>query len=112
MEAREDFEDILRRLGLSRWSKNDPRLAKLQQIFESLPSPSLSIPSIFTWVTKKEKEERDGLEEIVNYELDLLIRCGYLLDQQIRAVEKKHTEEGGYSENLLKKRLGYRNKTP
>ena len=112
MEAREDFEDILRRLGLSRWNKDDSRLAKLQQIFEASPSISFSIPSIFTWVTKKEKEERDGLEEIVNYELDLLIRCGYLLDQQIRAVEKKHTEEGGYSENLLKKRLGYRNKTP
>ena len=38
---------------------------------------------------------------MVNYELDLLIRCGYLLDQQIRAVEKKHMEEGGYSKNYL-----------
>ena len=27
MEAREDFEDILRRMGLSRWSKDDSRLA-------------------------------------------------------------------------------------
>lgn len=111
MEAREDFEDILRRLGLSRWNKDDLRLAKLRQIFESNPSTSPYLPSvssIFTWVTKKEKEGRDGLEEIVNYELDLLIRCGYLLDQQIRAVEKKHTEEGGYRENLLKKRLEYR----
>lgn len=110
MEAREDFEDILRRLGLSRWSKDDLRLARLRQTFESSPSTSLSIPSIFTWVTKREKEGREGLEEIVNYELDLLIRCGYLMDQQIRAVEKKHTEEGGYKENLLKKRLSYRNK--
>lgn len=108
MEAREDFEDILRRMGLSRWNKDDPRLAKLRQIFESLSSTSLSVPSISTWVHQREKEGRDGLEEIVNYELDLLIRCGYLLDQQVRAVEKKHTEEGGYSENLLKKRLEYR----
>lgn len=108
MEAREDFEDILRRMRLSRWSKDDPRLVKLRQIFESIPSTSLLFPPISTWITKKEKEGKEGLEEIVNYELDLLIRCGYLLDQQIRAVEKKHTEEGGYSERLLKKRLEYR----
>lgn len=112
METREDFEDILRRMGLFRWNKDDSRLVKLRHIFEPTPSISLSIPSISTWVTKREKEGRDGLEEIVNYELDLLIRCGYLLDQQIRAVEKKHMEEGGYSENLLKKRLHYRNKLP
>lgn len=110
MEAREDFEDILRRLGRLRWSKDNPRLAKLRQVFESFPSNSLSLPSISAWVIKTEKEGKEGLEEIVNYELGLLIRCGYLLDQQIRAVEKKHTEEGGYNENLLKKRLRYRNK--
>lgn len=107
MEAREDFEDILRRLGLSRWSKDDPMLVKLRQIFESTPSTSPSLPSVSLWV-RKELERKGGLEEIVNYELDLLIRCGYLLDQQIRAVEKKHMEEGGYNENLLKKRLEYR----
>ena len=114
MEAREDFEDILRRLALSRFRKDDPRLVKLRKIFESSPSPSPSFPSIFSWVRgQMEQGEKDGLEEqveIVNYELDLLIRCGYLLDQQIRAVEKIHMEKGGYSENLLKKRLEYRRK--
>lgn len=115
MEAREDFEDILRRMGVSRWNKDDPRLAKFRNMFESPPSSSFSFPSISLWVRDQMKGEgKDGKEglggqgEIVNYELDLLIRCGYLLDQQIRAVEKKHMEEGGYSENLLKKRLEYR----
>jgi len=114
MEAREDFEDILRRLALSRWSKDDPRLVKFRKMFESPPSPSVLLPSISLWVReRKEQGGKDGIEgqvEIVNYELDLLIRCGYLLDQQIRAVEKIHMEEGGYSENLLKKRLEYRRK--
>ncbi len=112
VEAREDFEDILRRMGLSRWSKDDIRLVKLQNIFESSPSASLSFPSIFTWVkAQMEEKGKDGLDGqviVVNYELDILIRCGFLLDQQIRAVEKMHMEEGGYSENLLKKRLDYR----
>jgi four helix bundle suffix protein len=44
----------------------------------------------------------------VNYEIDLLIRSGYLLDKQMNALEEKHTKEGGYNENLLKKRLSYR----
>lgn len=117
VEAREDFEDILRHLGLSRWNKDDIRLAKLRVIFESSPPFSFSVPSISLWVRNRVRGEgkdgKEGLEgqvEIINYELDLLIRCGYLLDQQIRAVEKKHMEEGGYSENLLKKRLEYRRK--
>lgn len=110
MEAREDFEDILRRERLIRWNKDDPRLQKLRSIFESSTSTSVSVPSISLWTKKKESEGRDGLEEIVNYELDLLIRCSYLMDQQIRAVEELHKTQGGYTENLMKTRLDYRNK--
>lgn len=108
-EAREDIEDILRHEGWTRWDKNDPRLIKLRIVFESSPSTSLSLPSISSWVREKmETEGKDGLGEIVNYELDLLIRCGYLMDQQIRAVEELHRTQGGYNENLMKKRLEYR----
>lgn len=116
MEALEDFEDILRLERLPLWDKNDPRLRKLRQIFEGYPSnptnPSISpLPSV-----KKVREElggleeRNGLETTVNYLIDLLKRSGYLLDQQIKAVEEKHQREGGYNENLLKKRLSYKNR--
>ena len=108
MEAREDFEDILRLEGWTRWDKNDSRLVRFRQTFEPCPSSSFSLPSISTWARETEPEGRDGLEEIVNYELDLLIRCGYLMDQQIRAVEELHRTQGGYNENLMKKRLDYR----
>lgn len=55
----------------------------------------------------------EALEEaVVNYLIDLLKRGGYLLDKQINAVEEKHRTEGGYRENLLKKRLApYRSGT-
>lgn len=110
MEALEDFEDILRRESLNRWSKDDPRLHKLKDFFE-VPShsPNPSIPSVQA-VTKllDGLEGREGLEAIVNYMIDLLIRCGYLLDRQINAVEEKHMKEGGYNENLLQKRLEYK----
>jgi four helix bundle suffix protein len=112
MEALEDFEDILRLERLVRWNKNDWRLRKLQHYFEysnpSIPSyPSCS--SVLRLLGKAEGIEglggKEGIEIITNYEIDLLIRAGYLLDKQINAVEEKHRTEGGYKENLLKKRL-------
>jgi four helix bundle suffix protein len=111
-EAREDVEDAMRRKGIAKWPKNDPRLQRLQRVFESNPSFPLfpSCPSILKILGRNEKEVEglEGQEIILNYLLDLLIRSGYLLDQQIRAVEQKHQTEGGYRENLLKRRLEYR----
>lgn len=114
MEALEDFEDILRRERLTRWSKDDPRLKKLRQIFEGYPSyPSNSstppFPS-FEAVTEALGgiEGKEGTETVVNYLIDLLTRSGYLLDKQINAVEEKHQREGGYNEKLLQRRLAYK----
>jgi len=109
VEALEDFEDILKFESLHRWDKADPRLKKLRQLFEGYPIPS-NPPSPSIASLQKELggiEGKEGLEAIVNYIIDLLLRSGYLLDKQINAVEKKHETEGGYKENLLKKRLSY-----
>ena len=114
MEAREDFEDILRHERLSRWSKDDPRLKRLRQFFEGYPRPSSNssispIPSVLkVYEVLGRVEEREGSEAVVNYLVDLLIRSGYLLDKQMNALEEKHRKEGGYNENLLRKRLDYR----
>lgn len=115
MEALEDFEDILRFERLPRWDKNDPRLMKLRQVFEGYPRPNPSMPSTPSRPSVEKitevsggKEGREGLEIVINYLIDLLTRCGYLLDRQINAVEEKHKTEGGYRENLLKKRLDYK----
>ena len=110
MEALEDFEDILKLEGLTRWVKSDPRLKKLRQLFEGYPNPS-NPPNPSCSLLKKELgglEGKEGLEAVVNYLIDVLVRGGYLLDLQIRALELKHEREGGYKENLLKKRLEYR----
>lgn len=107
-EALEDFEDILRHLRLVRWHHRDPRLVRLRQFFETGPSiPSLPSTSSVSQALGG-LEGQDGIEATVNYLIDLLIRCGYLLDKQLDAVETKHQQEGGYSENLLKRRLEYR----
>ena len=119
-EALEDFEDILRFENLPRWNKNDPRLVKLRAVIEgyspsrpsgpSYPShPSTSSRATIAVVLKVLGKE--GNRRIRRGEGHVLIRAGYVLDRQIDAVEKKHETEGGYSENLLKKRLAYRSKS-
>lgn len=113
MEALEDFEDILKFEKLTPWSKEDPRLRKLRNAFESYPpnpsNPSPLDPSISNLRgVLGGLEGKDGTESIVNYLIDLLTRSGYLLDKQMNALEVKHMKDGGYSENLLKKRLEYR----
>ena len=121
MEALEDFEDILKLEKLPKWHKADPRLTKLRQLFEGYPIPYSQKSSAYSnpsnppapsiTLLKEELgglEGREGLESIVNYLIDLLIRSGYMLDKQMNALEEKHRREGGYNENLLKKRLNYR----
>ncbi|PJB88158.1 hypothetical protein CO083_03200 [Candidatus Roizmanbacteria bacterium CG_4_9_14_0_8_um_filter_34_12] len=122
-EILEDFEDILRLEKISRWMKNDMRLTKLHQIIEGYPVSVPSYPSVpssnpppfpsvslvlGTRRTRGTRWARDEVEIIVNYLIDVLTRCGYLLDKQINAVEEKHRTKGGYRENLLKKRLDYK----
>lgn len=47
----------------------------------------------------------------VNLMITLIHQANYLTDKLIKSLEEKHSREGGYSENLLKKRLEYRSKT-
>lgn len=121
MEALEDFEDILRLENLPQWKKEDYRLRKLRQTMEGYPSissnpstppypPTTASIKVVLGISKEGLGGKEGIEGIVNYLIDVLIRAGYLLDKQINAVERKHETEGGYSENLLKKRLAYKYK--
>lgn len=122
MEALEDFEDILRLENLPFWTKEDLRLFRLRRAIENYPYSAPSNPSTSSYpstiaslkavlrINKEGLGGKEGVEGIVNYLIDVLIREGYLLDKQMNAVEKKHETEGGYSENLLKKRLEYKYK--
>ncbi len=107
MEASEDYQDWLQLNNLPKWGRHDARLKKLQAKFEHQSTPPTpSYPSIVESVGGVEGKE--GLEIVANYQIDIIIRCGYLLDKQINAVEQKHQREGGYRENLLRKRQQYK----
>jgi four helix bundle suffix protein len=115
MEALEDFEDIIALEELSYWNKFDPRLQKLRSTFEGFPLSNSSnppTPSNPSLILVKEGlgglEGKEGLEAVVNYMIDLLKRSTYLPDKQMNAVEQKHARDGGYKENLLRKRLEFK----
>lgn len=49
----------------------------------------------------------------VNLLITLIQQANFLIDKLIASLKEKHTREGGFNENLLKKRLEYRrNKEP
>ena len=86
---------------------------KLHQFFESYPNSSIPSTPSFPSAQKVSEvlgglEGRERIEAVANYIIDLLIRNGYFLDKQMNALEEKHTREGGYNENLLKRRLEYK----
>lgn len=47
-------------------------------------------------------------DRAVNLMITLIHQANYLIDKLIKSLEEKHAKEGGFSENLLKKRLEYR----
>ncbi len=46
----------------------------------------------------------------VNLLITLIHQANYLIDRLIESLKEKHTREGGFSENLLKKRLEFKQK--
>lgn len=99
VELIEDYQDFLRLRGLKIWDKNDPRVRKIREVrvirdIGNDPN-SPKIPDL-----------PDDPEESANFLLTLCFQESYLLSQQIKSLEEKFVNEGGYTENLFKKRLG------
>lgn len=49
-------------------------------------------------------------ERALNLLITLINQANYLIDQLIESLKRKHEHEGGFSENLLQRRLQYRQK--
>lgn len=95
-ELREDFEDFLRQRGLPIWNKNDSRMRDLRDL-RVLREPIPHIPQ-FPYIPHD--PELAG-----NLMLMLCQRTTYLLQRQIESLKQKFINEGGFRENLFKKRL-------
>lgn len=97
-ELLEDYEDFARQNKITVWDKDKAR--DTMEIRAIRAKSSLTNPYI--------PNLPHNPEFAVNLLITLLNQANYLLDRQITALENKFVSEGGYTENLFKKRLHYR----
>lgn len=94
-ELAEDFKDFLRQRNLKIWSKDDPRIRKFREFRAVWVSPNIpNTPNL-----------PKNPEEAANMLLTLCQMQTFLLSRQISALTEKFVKEGGFRENLFKKRL-------
>jgi four helix bundle suffix protein len=95
-ELLEDYKDIARLSGIEVWNKELLRRETGLRRFRVFVEDGKSIPPT--------PPLPPDLALSVNIMIDLIARTNFLLDQQKRSLEEKFLKEGGYTENLYKKR--------
>ncbi len=103
-ELGEDYEDFLRLHGLAVWPKDDPRVLRIRAFRESVDIPT-NLANLANWTNL----DFDNPENFANLMITLCYKQGYLMDQFLRAKEGKFVREGGFRENLFKKRKNFQN---
>ena len=101
-ELLEDYQDFLRQRGLALWNKNDLKMRDLRDLrVVGIPEPHISqFPHI------PHDPSLAG-----NLLVMLCQRTTYLLEKQIESLKQKFINEGGFRENLFKKRLEQKKKS-
>jgi restriction system protein len=95
-----DFQDFLRQKGLPLWTKEHPKAREVRKVcYQENRSYS-------TYKTYFEQSP----EIAANAAICLIHQTNYLLDQQLRALEKEFLKEGGFTEKLYRVRSEVRKK--
>lgn len=102
-ELLEDYEDFLRQRKLKLWDKQEPRIREFRELGVRLSSPNS--PN-----TPNTLKLPDNPETAANLLATLTHQAQFLLSRQMAALEEKFVKEGGFTENLFKKRLEERRK--
>src|SRR3989344_1530624 len=108
-ELLEDYRDFLRQKNLRIWPKDDPRVVTIRRmrvITNKTNESNLSNRTNLSHETYK--SYLNSSESFANLVLTLCFKQGYLLDQLLKAQQEKFVREGGFRENLFKKRIEYR----
>ncbi len=101
-ELLEDYKDYLRQHDLPLWSKEDPRVQEIRAT-KDLANTTYKSYSTYTSYIKDP-------QSFCNLLVTLCSKEGYMLDRLLAAVAEKFVREGGFKENLFKKRMEFRNK--
>ena len=98
-ELLQDYEDYLRQGGLPLWKKEHPAAAKVR---------GLCYEKNRSYKTYRSYIEEDPPETAANTLVCMINQTNYLLDRQLRALEKEFLERGGFTERLYKARTEMR----
>lgn len=102
-ELLEDYRDLLRQRNLAIWAKDDPRILSIRRTPDR---PYKTYKSYTTYTTYTSEPEG-----FANLMITLCFKQGFMLDRLLHAIEQKFIKEGGFRENLFKKRSDYRRNT-
>ena len=98
-ELLEDYRDYLRTHNLPLWEKDDSRALQIRQLAKQKNR---------TYETYKSYFSADNPELFCNTMISLIHQTNYLLDRQIKSLEKSFTEKGGIRERMYQARKSYR----
>ncbi len=98
-----DFRDYLRVRDLQIWDKDSKEALFVRDLGRRTPQ---------TFELYREFAETRPAEVIANIAICLIHQTNYLLDQQLKTLEKEFVEQGGLRERMTKARLNYRNQRP
>jgi len=96
-----DFQDYLRQKGLALWEKDHPKARQVRK---------LCYRKNRSYLTYKSYIENSAPEIAANTMICLIHQTNYLLDQQLRTLEKEFLKQGGFTERLYHSRLQMRNR--
>jgi len=94
-----DYHDFLRQRKLLLWGKNHPQAQKIRK---------LAYASNRSYMTYKTYIEGSPPEVAANALICLIHQSNFLLDQQLRQLEKQFLDQGGFTEKLYRARQNAR----
>ncbi len=90
-----DFEDFLRQRGLGLWNKDHPTAQAVRKLAYA---ENRSYTTYKTYIEKSPEVAANTLICLIN-------QTNYLLDQQLRQLDRQFLEEGGFTERLYRTRI-------
>ncbi len=98
-----DYRDYLRVRDLQIWQKDSKEAHYVRELGRKTPQTFELYRNLF---------ETRSAEVVANIAICLIHQTNYLLDQQLKTLEKEFIERGGLRERMTKARLDYRNRKP
>jgi len=100
-ELLDDYKDYLRARDFAIWDKDSREAVYVRKLGRKTPQ---------TYEDYRAFVETRPPEVVANIALCLIHQTNYLIDQQLRRLEKDFLEQGGLRERMTRARLQYRNR--